>query len=103
MANLKLDVIIEAVRFAPGGQIECVRGYERRGPVFSDRIILSRDELVRRLESGKKIALGERIAYQGATFKTGAELELVKENGSVFINAGGSRVTRDELKSVLLF
>ncbi len=103
MANQKLDVIIEAVRFAAGGQIECVRGYERRGPVYSDRIILSRDELVRRLEAGKKAALGERVIFQGATFKTGEPVELVKANGKVFVSAGGSRVERDELKSAPLF
>ena len=53
MARKKIDGVIEAVRYTPGGMISVVRTYERRGAVWSDHIILDRTELIARLTTGK--------------------------------------------------
>ena len=55
----KFDVVIEAVRYK-SGKIELVRAYERRGPSFSDRVLLDRKTLLERLKDGK--TFGDRPA-----------------------------------------
>jgi hypothetical protein len=71
MARLKLDGVIEAVRYNPAGKIEVARVYERHGLVWSDHILLNRQDLVEWLKQGKKIATGVRKSYLGSVFETG--------------------------------
>jgi hypothetical protein len=76
MAGRKLDIVIEAVRCDAGGQLTLARAYERRGPTWSDVVLLSRSQLVDRLKLGRRAVVGERIPLLGSTFTTGAELRL---------------------------
>ena len=60
MPQKKYDGVIEVVRYTPDGKISEVRLYERRGPTFSDRVIIPRTELLQRLRARKKFAVGLR-------------------------------------------
>ena len=54
MARTTFDGVIEAVRYKPDGQVDWVRAYLRRGPTFSDRIMINRATLIENLKSGKR-------------------------------------------------
>ena len=70
----KLDGVIEAVRYAPDGKIALVRAYERRGATYSDHLLISRDELVKRLKAGKRFVVGSRKEFLASTFEVAAEV-----------------------------
>lgn len=72
----KPDVILEAVRYTPDGQIAFVRAYERRGNVWSDCLLLSRAQLLERLKKGQHVLLGRRKLYLGGNFELGVPVRL---------------------------
>lgn len=94
----KFDGVIEAVRYAPDGKISLVRAYERRGPTFSDRVLLTRPVLVERLKKGEQFVVGQRTELLASTFETGASLVLACEVISTSANA-----ERDYLETVPVF
>ncbi len=100
---VKFDGVVEAVRYLPDGRLALIRAYERRGPAFSDHILLDRQALVQRLKSGKRYVVGERLAHLGGTFKTGARLRLVGSAGQEVIVTGAAASERDILEDVPLF
>lgn len=63
----KIDGVIEAVRYK-NGQIVSVRGYERRGFTFSDRVLLDRKTLLERLQKGQQFVAGTRQDLMASTF-----------------------------------
>ncbi len=75
----KFDGVIEAVRYK-GGKIDVVRAYERRGPTFSDHILLDRKTLIERLENGKRFVTGQRKEYFASTFEVGKPVCLEGQN-----------------------
>ncbi len=99
MARKKLDGVIEAVRYAPGGKIATVRMYERHGVVWSDHILLDRKELADRLRQGRRLAVGERKSYLGSVFETGKAVCQV--NGSIVTE--GQAGPRDLLAGVPIY
>jgi hypothetical protein len=99
MARIKIDGVIEAVRYTPGGMISLVRTYERRGVVWSDRILLERSELIARLTNGKHFVIGRRKASLGSVFETGEAVHLVDQH----VISGGQPVARDLLAGVSIF
>ena len=99
MARIKLDGVIEAVRYAQGGRIAVVRAYERHGVVWSDHVLLDRQELSERLRQGKCFAVGERKNYLGSVFITGLAVRQIKEN----IVTEGQTSARDLLNGVPVF
>ena len=80
MTRMKLDGVIEAVRYTPGGKIVFVRAYERHGVVWSDHVLLERKELSERLKQGKRFVLGVRKHYLGSVFETGTAIQEVDGN-----------------------
>ena len=70
MSTRKLDGVIEAVRYNTDGRIIMVRAYERRGAVWSDRLLLERIDLTGLLSHGKRFAVGERKLFNGSVFNT---------------------------------
>jgi hypothetical protein len=78
MARAKFDGIIEAVRYLPDGKIASVRAYERRGFIWSDDILLTRADLLTRLEQGKKFVIGQRKTYLGSMFETSQPVHQVQ-------------------------
>jgi hypothetical protein len=99
----KFDGVVEAVRYCPDGRVEVVRVYERRGPTWSDRVLISRDELVERLKAGKKYKTGERLPYLAGTFKTRDSLRLVGDRGNEFVVTGDSSGSNDRLEGLPVF
>ena len=97
----KFDVVIEAVRYK-GGKIEMVRGYERRGPTFSDRVLLDRKTVLERLKDGKKVVTGQRKQFLGSTFEVGKPVKLVGQDGKQVVTTLPEG-NRDELEGVPSF
>ena len=100
MASKKVDGVVEAVRYAPDGKVTLVRVYERRGPAFSDRILLNREQFADALRAKKRFVAGKRVASMGATFETGAEIRLVKNGTAEYIQSELGAGERDDLKGV---
>lgn len=103
MAQKKFDALVEVVRYHPSGLIDCVRVYERRGPTFTDRILLDRETLLDRMKQGKKFVSGKRIPYMSSTFEVDESLKINKTAKGEFITAGITVDNRDELKGTPLF
>jgi hypothetical protein len=100
MAKIKYDGVVEAAHYKPDGQLDWVRVYERRGAVFSDRELLSRDAFIRRLRAGKRYMVGERLMNLGGMFNVTQPVRLVSQDGNPVIVVGDKRVTKDELSGV---
>jgi hypothetical protein len=99
MARLKVDGIIEAVRYTPNGRINVVRAYERHGAVWSDHVLLDRKELVERLNKGRRFMTGQRKPYLGSRFETGV---AVRNFGDHVVTEGFTSA-RDQLAGVPVF
>lgn len=99
MAREKIDGVIEAVRYSPEAKIKLVRLYERRGVVWSDHILLDREELVERLNAGKHLVTGRRKMYLGGVFEIGPAVQLEHEQ----IITAGQPAGRDHLAGALVF
>ena len=100
MASKKIDGVVEAVRYAPDGEVALVRLYERRGAVYSDRLLLDRQQFTALLRTKKRFVAGKRIAMMGATFETGVEIRLVKTGAGEYIQSEMGSGERDDLKGV---
>jgi len=97
MAKMKFDGVIEAVRYAPDGKLVWVRAYERRGPTFSDRVLLDRGALLERLKAGKKFFAGQRVAYLSSTFDLKKAVRLDQQDNLEFIVAGDKPTGKRDL------
>ncbi len=103
MAQKKFDALVEVVRYQPSGLIHCVRVYERRGPTFTDRILLDRAVLLARLKEGKKFVTGRRIPFLSSTFEVDESIKITKTANGEYITTGVPVVDRDELEGTPLF
>ncbi len=104
MAVRKFDGVVEAVRYAPDGKIELVRVYERRGPTFSDRVLLTRDDLIQRLKGKKRFYAGQRKQYLASTFDlSGDPLSLSGDRDHPMVVTGKVTGSQDRLEGVPLF
>jgi hypothetical protein len=103
MTKKTIDGVIETVRYDPEGKVDLVRVYEKRGPTFSDVVILTRDQIIRKLRTGKKFYVGDRISLQASTFKLGKLVFLSGPVGhEVIISQAGSK-DQDNLQDAPLF
>ena len=96
----KYDVVVVAVRYETAGKIEWVRAYERKGPIWSDRRMIKREDLIARLQAGEKIVTGERIQFEAGTFRTGEALRVEQKNGQTMVISGSVNGSGDTLKDV---
>jgi hypothetical protein len=94
------DGVVEAVRLTPRGKIQFVRAYERRGPTFSDRVLLERDTLVDRIKSGKRFVTGSRIPGRGSEFEVADQVELLETPQGEVVVSGDSASQKDHLQGV---
>ena len=97
----QIDCVIEAVRYK-NGQIAAVRGYERRGSTFSDRVMIDRKTLLERLQKGMQFVSGSRQNLMASTFSLSKPILLVKADDREYI-ATKEIATKDELENVPLF
>lgn len=100
MGRVKFDGVIEAVHYR-NGQIDFVRAYERRGPTFSDIVLLDRKALLERLKNGKRFVTGRRREYLAGTFEVGKPLRVTQWNGRDVITTRAT-ARRDDLEEAPL-
>ena len=97
MAKEKVDGVIEAIHFTPDGQVAWVRAYERRGPTFSDLVIINRQDLIQRIKVGKKFVVGSRKEYLASTFEVKCLLRLISLDGKDYLAFSEKVESRDSL------
>lgn len=102
MAKPKYDGVVQAVRYDDQGQVLWVRAFLRRGQIWSDHIMLDRNELIEQIKSGKQIVVGERIPLLGATFETTVPIKVVKTNNHEVLISGDTQANSDSLEGVPL-
>jgi len=100
VAKLKFDGVIEAVHYRPDGQVEWARTYLRRGPTFSDYILLDRQTLLEHLNAGKKFYRGERILLKGGEFNIFDQIKVVKKNGQEYLVTQTGDFEGDQLEKI---
>jgi hypothetical protein len=100
MTKINYDGVLEAAHFKPDGQLDWVRVYERRGFVFSDRVMLNREAFVKQLKAGKRYMVGERILNMGGKFNITQPVHLVQQDGKQMIVVGDDPTKMDELVGV---
>jgi hypothetical protein len=98
MSPSKFDIVITTVRYAPDGKIEMVRAFERRGAVFSDHVLLSRDALLEKIKNGKKCVTGQRREFLAGTFDMDSTVQIVGDAITTESNA-----EKDRLQNVPIF
>jgi hypothetical protein len=97
MAKTKFDGVIEAAHYAPGGQVEWVRGYERRGPTFSDLVIIQRFDLIQRIKTGKRFVFGSRKEYLASTFDVKETIRVIPVDGKDYLAFKEENISCDAL------
>jgi len=103
MARQKYDGVVEAVRYAPDGKLAIARVYERRGSTFSDYVLLSRDEMIRKLKAGQVFMVGKRLAHLGGTFEVTLSVKLAGNPGKEVLLTTKTTNECDDLQGAPLF
>jgi hypothetical protein len=96
----KFDGVVESVHYQPDGQVSWVRVYQKRGPTFSDRILLDRQAFIDQLKAGKKYYSGHRIPLRASTFEIGKQVRLAEKDGHEYLLIGDQQADRDHLEGV---
>jgi hypothetical protein len=100
MAKPKYDGVVDAVHYKPDGQVDWVRAYERRGKIFSDYLLIGRDEFINRIKSGKNYVAGKRIPYMASTFDVSQSVRVIKVAGEELLVIGSQPGERDYLEGI---
>ena len=62
----KVDMVLTSARYVDGGaRLAQARGFERRGDVWSDTLLVDRETLVQRLRAGERIFVGRETELPG--------------------------------------
>lgn len=96
----KLDGVIEAAHFNPDGKLAWVRAYERRGPTWSDVVLLDRDTLVQRLKQHKRFYVGSRRESWASQFDLTLPVRLVENYRSDVLVTGRGGSQKDRLDGI---
>lgn len=99
----KFDGVIEAVRYNPDGQIALVRAYVLRGVTYSDRVLLDRETLLKRIKEGQKFTTGQRKEFLASTFEFGKTVKALGANGHTLLTTREDVPQHDELEETLIF
>ena len=94
----KYEGIVEAVRYTPEGYVKWVRAYERRGPTWSDHLLIDRHALIERIKKGDRFVSGERKEYLGSEFEVGQPIRVLQTEGGEVLVTGE---TQDAMKDTL--
>jgi hypothetical protein len=100
MAKKKFDGVIQAVHYQADGQIAWVRAYLRRGPTYSDLVLLDRKTLIEQLKTGKRYYSGQRVLQLASTFDLDEPLQLLEKDGKQILVVGNRVAERDLLAGV---
>ncbi len=100
MAKSKYDGVVDSVHYKPGGEVDWVRAYERRGAIFSDHVLIDRQSLIQHLKNGKKYVVGRRVPLMGSTFDVGQPIRLVRSGEKDVLIVGEAQADRDHMDGV---
>lgn len=91
-----VDGVIEAAHFGPDGKLAWVRAYERRGPTWSDVVLLDREALVQRLKGRKRFYVGARHEFWASEFDVTLPVRLVQfyKGAAIVVGKGNSQQDR---------
>jgi hypothetical protein len=98
MSRVKFDGVVDAVHYTPDGQVAWVRAYERRGPTFSDHVLIDRSTLIARLKAGKRFWVGKRQPLKASTFDLSQPVRLLTAGGRDVLGVGDTPCERDCLE-----
>jgi hypothetical protein len=59
IAGKRLDVVLVAARYSGDGKLALARGFERRGDVWGDVVLLTREVLVEKLRAVRHVVTGQ--------------------------------------------
>ena len=100
MARQNDDGIIVAAHYKNAGVVDWVQAYLRRGPIWSDVVLISREALVEQLKSGKNYVTGIRVEYMGMTFETADAVNLITNKDHDILVTGDIESETDRLDNV---
>lgn len=103
MSPKNIDGVMEAVYHSADGCVEMARLYGPRGAVFSDRVVLSRDDLVRRIKTRTVFVAGKCRSLQGTSFDLSALVCLAGPVGNEGLISGSASTGNDPLEGILEF
>jgi hypothetical protein len=95
-----LDGVIEAAHFDKDGNLAWVRAYERRGPTWSDVVLLDRDALVERLKKRKRFFVGVRQEAWASQFELSLPVRLIEHYRRTVITTGKGSPQQDKLEGI---
>jgi hypothetical protein len=102
MEIAKIDGVVQAVRYGPDGRVAWIRAFLRRGPTWSDTVLLDREALVEEIKSGKQFYSGVRVPLLASTFETHAPVKLIERGGQAILVTGETPRDNDCLEGVPL-
>jgi hypothetical protein len=93
----KADLIIVAARYeAEGHRLLEAKAYQAADQVWTDVLLITRADLVDRLQRGRRVAIG-RVVDLAADFEIEGRLRLSDSGGEVAILADGGSGPGDDL------
>jgi hypothetical protein len=98
--NKKVDGVIEAAHFTSDGKLAWVRAYERRGPTWSDAVLLDRAALVQRLKKRKRFYIGTRREFLASEFELTEPLRLIEFYRGEALVVGKGDARQDRLEGI---
>jgi hypothetical protein len=94
----KADMVVVAARYDPAdGRLLRAQAYERRGAVWTDLVLLDRDELLARLRSRRRVYSGAVEPGIPGNFSVRGRLRLQEANGRAVLALETSPTGNDEL------
>lgn len=95
----KVDGVIETGHLGPDGRLAWVRAYERRGPTWSDVVLLDRAALTQRLKARKRFHVGQRRELWASEFDLITPLRLAQNPQGNFLvtGFGNMEIPQDQL------
>lgn len=103
MADQKYDGVVEAVRYSDDGKIRLVRVYLRRGPTWSDKMLLTRQDFISMLKAGKRMMIGKRVPYMAGTFEVSTPVKVQGSNEQEYVYTSQPADNHDSLEGAPVF
>ncbi len=94
----KADMVVVAARYdAADGRLLRAQAYQRRGAVWSDLVLVDRDDLLERLQLRRRVYAGAVDPGLPGDFSVRGRLRLQEGNGRAVVTLGTAPNGRDEL------
>jgi hypothetical protein len=96
IARKPVDLLLVAARYGESTSLLQAQAYERRGPIWSDIILLDRATLIGRLQKGMRVFTGRPREMSG-DFDVLSPVRLIESEGHSVVRADGRESTGDDL------